>query len=220
LVLYCSVFNAATQQGASWTRQLPPSEVAICVAAGNGWCCCCTAGGLVRVFGLGGLEVDVFHAPGGSQVLTPVGSGRKLLLVSQAPAAAPPAFVLIDVLRRRCLARGALPLRAGQALAWVGFATPHAVPCLLDSGGLLSGLSRAYGGSAWQPWCDTTSLAPGLATRRDALWPVAVQHGRLNALLLKGQGRGACAGPAFQPRPLVGSNPSPCRAAWRKATRR
>jgi hypothetical protein len=39
------------------------------------------------------------------------------------------------------------------------------------------------------------------------LWPVAVQHGRLNALLLKGQGRGTCAGPAFQPRPLVGSYP-------------
>jgi len=243
-VLYCSVFNATTQQGASWTRKLPPGEVAACVAAGHGWCACVTTTGLVRIFGLGGLEIDVLHAPCGAHVLTCVGSGRKLLLVSQASSAAAPTFVVLDVLRRRRLAHGALPLevptgpaavattatagasgadatakaaaaaasisRARSTLQWVGFAEPHTVPCLLDSGGLLSGLTSAYGDATWAPWCNTSLLAPSLTSRRDSLWPVAVQHGSLNAVLLKNSsnsGSSGFAGPAIMPRPLVSSYP-------------
>ena len=230
-VLYCSVANATTQQGATWTRKLPAGEVAACVAAGVGWCACVTTSGVVRVFGLGGLELDVFHAPSGAHVLTCAGSGRKLLLVSQASSAAAPTFVVLDVLRRRRLAHGALPLEvatgpaaatasgafaassvpsARSSLAWVGFSEPHTVPCMLDASGLLSGLTSAYGGATWAPWCNTALLAPGLTTRRDSLWPVAVQHGSLNAVLLKNSSKSGSrgfAGPAVMPRPLVSSYP-------------
>ena len=203
-LVFCTVFNASSAQGQQWTRSLAPGEHAAALAVGGGWVACATDRGLVRVFGLGGLETDVFHLPG--PVVALAGSGRRLLAVCAGAAAvvgdARPqlSYQLLDVPGRRRLSAGALPLHGpGASLAWAGFAEPQAMPCIMDGAGLLSGLSSGFGG-CWVPLFNSRAE---LRSSSDKYWPVAVLGGVLSAVLLKSKG----AHPTVFPRPLVATVP-------------
>jgi len=188
---------------ATWTRELGAGEKAALLAAGDTWVAVATSSHLIRVFGLGGLETDVFFAPG--PVLTLCGGGRKLLVAYHgAPAVAgsgvPEVHVkCFDVPGKRALACARAPLLHPEArLTWAGFAEPQGMPCIMDADGVLSGLTPAFGGS-WVPVLDTR---PERKAKSEVHWPVAVNYGKLSSVVLKGAGR---APEVIYPRPLVTS---------------
>jgi len=208
-LVYCSVFNAATTKGSSWTRSLAEGEKAVAVAAGKGWSCVATDSGLVRVYGLGGLECDVFHAPG--KVLSAVGQGRRLLLTHHASASDTQVhFQVLDMVGKRLVHTGRLPLKptldtggesaAETTLDWIGFAEPHTMPVFMDSSGLLSGLTSNFGGS-WVPLLEANQA---VSNSGDRLWPVSVLHGKLQAVVLKSSIQ---LYPSAEQRPLLQSLP-------------
>jgi hypothetical protein len=67
-----------------WTVQLPEHEVALCVAAGAGFCAAATSGQLLRCFSPAGSQVAVLSLPGPAVALAAQEEGALLAVVTHA----------------------------------------------------------------------------------------------------------------------------------------
>jgi chromosome transmission fidelity protein 4 len=170
--------------GESWTKRLPRGDGVLCVAAGDAWVAAATASQRLRIFSAGGLQNAILSLPG--PVVSMAGSGPLLGVVFHAGSPVREtqnlAYMLLDVGAGRELGRGPVCLSQGSELTWMGF-TSELMLCLMDSRGLISGLSPTFGG-AWTPLLETGRIET--RNKSDGYWPVGVEEGQFIAVILKG----------------------------------
>ncbi|GBG32000.1 WD repeat-containing protein 1 [Hondaea fermentalgiana] len=200
---------------ADWTARLPVSEKARAVAAGASFAAVATNRRTLRIFRPSGLQEAPLVLPG--PILSMSGAGVFLFVVyhTGAPSADGTqhmGFQLIDVGVEGAAgggitsiaASGRLPMPHGEPkpLKWVGLCDKSMgfMPACMDSKGTLMVLSKAVAWN-WVPVLDENTLR---RSKHDVLWPVSIQLGKLNGILLKG--KGAHAGfPEIYPRPVLTS---------------
>lgn len=198
-----------------WTAKLPSSEKVRAVAAGASFAAVATNQRTLRIFRPSGLQEAPLRLPG--PVLSMVGAGVFLLVVCHtgAPSADGTqqlSYQLINVGMegtrgggiQGMIASGQFPMPHGEEkpLKWLGMTdkTMGYMPACLDSKGTFMVLSKAMGWN-WVPVLSENSLR---RSKHDVVWPVSIQLGKLNAIVLKGKGK-HLGFPETYPRPVLSS---------------
>lgn len=201
--IYYHAFSGKHLQGAneSFHWALPPNEGVLALAAGKGWIAAVTSRHMLRIFSSAGSEVSVTWLPG--PVVCMAGYEGKLAVVYHAAAplqeTACMAMKLFQIdwsngCRGQCIAECPVPLSPKSQLEWVGYDADHQLVCIMDSCGVLSGLTHAMG---WQ-WTPLLEVQEVRKTIDQKYWPVNVRHDKLVYVLLNGESK-----PALHPQPVV-----------------
>ncbi|KAG7267418.1 hypothetical protein CRUP_012519 [Coryphaenoides rupestris] len=146
-----------------WIVDLPAGEEVRALSLGQGWAAAATSALQLRLFSIGGVQMELFSLPG--PVVSMAAHGEQLLIVYHRATgfdghqALGVQLLQLGRRRRRVIHGEPLPLSSKAHLSWLGF-TAEGTPCYVDSEGSVRMLNRSLG-NTWTQVCNTRETCKG-----------------------------------------------------------
>uniref|UniRef100_T1IPQ7 Uncharacterized protein n=1 Tax=Strigamia maritima TaxID=126957 RepID=T1IPQ7_STRMM len=172
-MLMCMHFKSWDSNN-EWTVNMPSKENIHAVAAGDGWVAVATSQRQLRMFTIGGVQLDTISLPG--PVVSMNGHHEYLIVAYHLGAGLPGeqclATLLLTVLTRKILfSNVSLSLSPQSTLMWIGF-SEYGAPACVDSEGIVTVL-RQNVGNVWMQVCNTRA---GVKGKSDHFFVVALSE--------------------------------------------
>lgn len=145
-ILTYQAFQAWGLNSANWTHIMELKEDVTSVAIGEDWIAAATSRNFLRIFGDGGVQIQVFSLPGNADFMT--GWESRLAVLFNYPDSRVGYWVL-DVSGRKLIAAGdSLPISPFSKVKWVGF-NPDGALTVMDSKNLFIQMNAIDNSSLW-----------------------------------------------------------------------
>ena len=202
--IFCMNFVTWDESNKEWTVDLPDDEFAESVALGGGFVAVATNKRFIRLFTIGGTQINMFSIPG-SVVCISAQEGSLIVVYNAAPGTkynpVLSAYILKISPKSATLPKQSLPnpvpvsLVPDTLLAWAGF-TDEGTPCVVDTDGYVRLMRDAIGNT----WIPVVHLKEKLNSKTDNNFVIGLSeiNEQVRCIFCKGSRY-----PAVIPRPHV-----------------